>query len=585
MANTGYIINPIVKQYFSTGPSSGSAVTGSSTEVDLTITPFSASLNGTDYYNRAYDPDLCEPGFETCVVPLLTSLTTGSRRGRFAINYVTQSSFNPPIDITASVSNKADFSVSESFYASIDGIIPVTSSFTSGTIYFKAFTSCSGPDPSPFSDPLSFTYDLIPPPLNGGSVNIVFQNNYSSTMEVNIRSLRGNTNYIIAPSQLVTYDYSTSPDPGAWTATGKSADLNVTIKGGARSAYGNYVQRNTSGIVQETYTTGGGFNNPSSKTNNSSTFIADSGLNFNIKQLSLPENGTVTTTTFTLLQSTPPPAPTPPLPPPSPGPGPAPDYTPAPTSVFGSIPYPTEPEACGASSVNFREKNYYQLGNTLYNSLSDAQSGTKSIFPYNKNYILIDLTTFLIVNKDGYLQSRGGCRLESITIQTVYGSYATQEEACARQKTGGGTVLLEYKDNTITTSTGKNLSGRYPIYNGNTERGGQNIILSSGKILGYEICGTELSDVSYGKVGWSDSSYPLGDPENGNPRNIQLACNNNDLETYSLGPSGIVYYGFNYKDGQYKYVPLGLGTRWYKTTDGTFVNFDKGLVIDTADPC
>jgi hypothetical protein len=41
--------------------------------------------------------------------------------------------------------------------------------------------------------------------------------------------------------------YSTSPDPGAWTPTGKSADLNITIKGGARSAYGNYVQRNTSG--------------------------------------------------------------------------------------------------------------------------------------------------------------------------------------------------------------------------------------------------------------------------------------------------------------------------------------------------
>jgi hypothetical protein len=63
------------------------------------------------------------------------------------------------------------------------------------------------------------------------------------------------------------------------------------------------------------------------------------------------------------------------------------------------------------------------------------------------------------------------------------------------------------------------------------------------------------------------------------------------LETYSLGPSGVVYYGFNYKDGKYKYVPLGLGTRWYKTTDGTFVQFGSvfdgqgGIVVDTADPC
>ena len=277
MANTGYIINPKVKQYYTTGPTSGSAVlgsTGSFNEIDLTVTPFSASLNDIDYFYRAYEPDLCEPGFETCVVPLLTSLTTGSRRGRFAINYVTQSSFNPPVNITASVSNNPDFSVSESFYADIDGVIPVTSSFVSGTVYFRAFTSCSGPDPSPNSDPLAFTYDLIPPPLTAGSVNLVFKNNYSSTMEVNIRSLRGNANYIISPGQSITYDYSTSPDPGAWTSTGKSADLNVTIKGGARSAYGNYIQRSTNGIINETYTTGGGFNSPTSKTNNSSTFIA-----------------------------------------------------------------------------------------------------------------------------------------------------------------------------------------------------------------------------------------------------------------------------------------------------------------------
>jgi hypothetical protein len=593
MANTGYIINNTVRQNFTTGPNSGSAVTGSAFDVDLTVAPFSASLDGTDYYNRAYEPDLCEPGFETCVVPLLTSLTTGSRRGRFAINYVTQSSFNPPVDITASISNNPDFSVSESFYASIDGIIPITSSFVSGTVYLRAFTSCSGPDPSPNSSPLAFTYDLLPPPLAAGSVNIVFKNNYSSTMEVDIRSLRGNANYRIAPGQSITYDYSTSPDPGAWTATGKSADLNVTIKGGARSAYGNYIQRSTIGIERETYTTGGGFGSPTSRTNNSSTFVADSGLNFIIRQLALPKNGTTTTSTFTLLQNTPPPPPTPPTPPPAPdpGPGPAPDYTPRPTSVFGSVPYATETDACGASSVNFREKQYYQLGNVLYDNLTDAQSGTRSVFPFTQNYILTDLTTFLIINKDGRLQSRGGCRLAQVTIETLRGNYNTQEEACSRQKTNSAAnTVYEYKDNRLvnrvsgyTAST--NLSGRYPLYEGVDGRGGRNIILSSGKIIGYETCGTELTDVTYGAIGWPNSSYPLGDPENGNPRNIQLACNNNNLITYSLGPSGVVYYGFNYKEGKYKYVPLGLGTRWYKTTDGTFINFDRGLVVDTADPC
>jgi hypothetical protein len=76
------------------------------------------------------------------------------------------------------------------------------------------------------------------------------------------------------------------------------------------------------------------------------------------------------------------------------------------------------------------------------------------------------------------LQSRGGCRLETLTIQTVYGAYSTQEEACARQKTSGGTTTFEYKDNTITSSSGRRLSGRYPIYSGTAERGGQNVILS-----------------------------------------------------------------------------------------------------------
>jgi hypothetical protein len=55
-------------------------------------------------------------------------------------------------------------------------------------------------------------------------------------MEVQIRSTRGNADYKIAAGNSVTYDYSTSPDPGAWTSNGRSEDLTVTIKGGSRSA-------------------------------------------------------------------------------------------------------------------------------------------------------------------------------------------------------------------------------------------------------------------------------------------------------------------------------------------------------------
>jgi len=87
MANTGFIINNTVRQFFSSGPTSGSAVTASTDfDIDLTIAPFSASLGDEVFFNRAFEPDICPEGFENCIPPLLTSLTTGSQRGRFAIN-------------------------------------------------------------------------------------------------------------------------------------------------------------------------------------------------------------------------------------------------------------------------------------------------------------------------------------------------------------------------------------------------------------------------------------------------------------------------------------------------------------------
>jgi len=578
MANTGYQISPTVRQYFTSGPNSGSVVTASF-DVDLTVAPFSASLNNEDYFYRAYDPIDCEPGFEDCQVPLLTSLNTGSRRGRFVINYVTASSYlgsNDPLAITASVSNDPNFGTSEIFSASIGSLIPVTTSFVSGTVYFKAFASCSGPDQSPDSSPLSFTYDLLPPPLSAGSVNVVFKNNLSSPMEVQIRSTRGNADYKIAAGNSVTYDYSTSPDPGAWTSTGRSEDLTVTIKGGSRSAYGNFVQRTTTGIEKETYTTGGGYDAPTANSDNSSTFTPDKGVTFNIRQLVLPANGTTTTTTFTLLTNTPPPPPPTPEPEPDPGPGPAPASTPYVATQFGSVPYSTQDTVCANTGVNYREKTYFKRNGYLYNSRADALDDTKATFPYSQNYILTSATVYLIVNKDGYIQNRGGCILPSISIYTVRGSFPDQESACKRSKTNAGSNDFSYKDNKL---QGSSLSGRYPL--GGTGRGGRNVILSAGRIIGYETCGTELTTVQYGSTGWTNSRYPLLTPENINPRKLNLICSN-PLKDYSLGPSGVVYYHIN---SEYPYVPVGLGTSWYRTTSGTFVNFDRGLVIDTASPC
>jgi hypothetical protein len=574
MANTGFKITPTVRQYFTTGPNSSSVV-DTSFDTDLTVSPFSASLGTETYHYRSYDPDTCEPGFEDCVVPILTSVITGSAKGRFNLNYVTQSSFNDPLDITASVANNPDFTNAQIFSSSIGSIVPITSSFVSGTIYFKAFTSCSGPDRSPDADPLTYTFVPIPPPLPPGVTTIIFSNTLSSPMEVVIRSTRGNVDYRVAAKSSVSYDY-TNPN-------GKSADLNITIKGGSRSAYGNAVQRRTSGRERVTYTTGANFDSPLSNVDSSTGYNPSNGISFTVRQLEFPNLGENTSTTFTLIENPPPP--------PS-DPGPPVPYTPYPQTVFGSTPYATEDEVCANSGVNSKENTYFKLRGYLYNTIQDAQSDIKAVFPYTKNYILTSITSYLIVNSKGYIESVGqACVLPQITIVTFRGKSDTQEEACARKKLGGSEITTyEYKDNRLVRRVSgrfasTSLSGRYPIFNGTVERGGQNVILSSGKIIGYETCGTELTDVTYGKVGWPNSSYPLGDPENGNPRNIQFACSNNDLITYSLGPSGVVYYGLNYKEGKYKYVPVGLGLRWYKTTDGTFVNFDRGLVVDTANPC
>ena len=50
MANTGFEISQNVAQYFTTGPNSGSKIT-SSFDQDLTVAPFSASLNGEEFNN------------------------------------------------------------------------------------------------------------------------------------------------------------------------------------------------------------------------------------------------------------------------------------------------------------------------------------------------------------------------------------------------------------------------------------------------------------------------------------------------------------------------------------------------------
>jgi hypothetical protein len=551
MANTGFKISQHVAQYYTTGPGSGSKVT-SSFDVNLGVTPFSASLNGEEFFNRAYDPITCEPGFEDCLVPLLTSVRTGSRRGRFDISYVTQSTTNTPTRITASISDDINFASgrTEIISQSIGTSFSVTSSFITGTVFFRAFTSCSGPTPSPNSDLLSFTYDLIAP-LSKSTVEIVFTNTLSSPMEVEIRSERGNQNYVIAGKTSFTYDYTNNSfDPGAWVSTNKSAPLDVTIKGGSKST----------------------FNNPNNRKDTSTDYNPDTGTSFKIEQLSLPE-GDTTTTTFSLIQNTPPP--------PAPA-EPTAVYTPFARMVVGSVPYETEEKVCADTGVDFREKTYFKFKGYLYDSEEDALIDNKASYSFTKNFILTTLTTYLIVNKEGKIESEGNaCVLPTLKIETSKGAYTDQESACRRDKSSG--VTFSFKDNTLLGS-GRGLSGRYPLFEGEGGRGGRNVILENGKILSFETCGSELTDIQYSEIGFNNETYPLETPELINPSTLRFVCNYSQrFINYSLGPSGVVYYGFNYKEGKYKYVPLGLGLRWYRTTDGKFVIFNKGLVTQIID--
>lgn len=567
MANTGFEISQNVAQNFTTGPDSGSKVTGSFDQ-NLAVAPFSASLNGEEFFNRSYNPITCEPGFEDCLVPLLTSLRTGSRRGRFDVSYVTQSSANSPTRITASISDDINFASgrTEILSQSIGTSFSVTSSFITGTVFFRAFTSCSGPTPSPNSDLLSFTYDLIAP-LSKSTVEVVFTNTLSSPMEVEIRSERGNQNYVIAGKESITYDYTNNSfDPGAWISTNKSSPLNITIKGGSKSTFGNSIQRVTNGVIKETFTVGGGFNNPNNRRDTSTDYNPDTGTTFKIEQLVLPE-GDTTTTTFSLIQNTPP----------APAPAePTAVYTPFPRIVVGSVPYETEEKVCANTGVNFREKTYFKFKGYLYDNEEDALIDNKASYSFIQNFILTTLTTYLIVNKEGKIESEGNaCVLPTLNIETSQGSYLDQESACSRRKASG--VTFNFKDNTL---IGSSLTGRFPVFEG-IERGGRNVILENGKILSFETCGSELTDIQYSEIGFNNEIYPLETPELVNPSSLKFLCNYSQRYiNYSLGPSGIVYYGFNYKEGKYKYVPLGLGTRWYRTTDDKFVIFNQGLVTD-----
>tara|TARA_R110002020_G_scaffold222069_4_gene430461 strand:- start:6805 stop:8517 length:1713 start_codon:yes stop_codon:yes gene_type:complete len=570
MAKTGYKIIETVVQSFNNGQPSGSVASGSTNSVvTLSTSSLSASLDEETYFNRSFSPIDCVEDINECKPPVLTGIYTGSQRGYFNLNYTTQDSNNSPTKISASISQTNDFSSFELFSASIGSLVPITSSYVSGTVFFRAFTSCSGisPDRSLNSDLLSFTYDEISPEEIKGDVNIQFLNNLSSPMEVQIRSQRGNSNHKIAALNTFNYTYSNSNLTGSWNSVGKSSDVSVTIKGGSKNTFGNFIQRRTIGLETLTYTTGSGFDNPLLNVDSSDTFPPDTGINFTIRQLDFPPTGESTTTTFSLLQvsST------------STDSSGIMDGTITPTIRFGSTPLISQNAACSDSKVNSTEITYFQLGSYLYNNREDAESKTRPIFPFNTNYILITPNTYLIVNKDGFIQNLETCILPSLNIFTQDGSFNTQEEACKRVKSSGEVIF--YKDNQL-RGDGRNLSGRFPI--NNDSQGGTNVILSAGNIVGFETCGTELETSQLSIYGYPSSSYPFDTPELINPETLAVACGDDTFITYYQGGDGTIYHDF---DGPLAYNTVGDGGYYYKNESDEFLLLSDGLILSSSTPC
>ena len=556
MANTGYQITPTLIQRFLDGPESGSIVTGSfgKYESQLGVAPYSASLEDTNYYYRALNEVTCPEGFEDCQAPILTSVQTGSSKGLFNLNYTSSATLNPAVDITGSISQLDDFSVVQTFSASIGTVLPISSSFTSGTVYFRAFQSCSGPDKSPFSDPLSFTFAPIPPPEPPGKIFFKIQNGLNTPISIRVRSINGNFDQNVPARQYFQYEIKPSSD----------SITNIYIKGGSNTTYGNSIIKGveafggaTTNVVDVTSSNQrSAFNH----TDGGSITTYDGSAQIFIYRRSNPQFGGTVYVNFTFASNTPP---APKIAPPPPTPAAPVPYTPRPTIRFGGSAFSTSDSAC--NSTDFRSQTYYQLGNYIYLTENDAITGTRPSFPNSRNYILTNTAQHAVISKNGYIiSSAEACSFPTITVSRK--SYSDQESAC--RDSYSLTQNLQYKGSQI---IGSKLTGRFKL---NTSRGGRNIVISNGQIISYETCGTEGSSVTYtrGTASLNGATSP------DNPYWSNFWCNYSTFRTYFVGPSGTTYYS---SSGRYAYIPIGLGSRIHFDSNKNGYIFFKGQITGT----
>ena len=556
MANTGYIITPSLVQKFTTGNASGSLVTGSFGRFTtlLGVAPFSASLDNKDYYYRTINEEICPEGFEDCLKPILTSVNTGSQKGYFNLNYTSSTSFNAAVDITGSISDHKDFSVSQTFSASIGTLLPISSSYTSGTVYFRAFQSCSGPEKSPNSELLEFTYAPLPPPSGVATINL--QNTLSTPITLTINDPLGNVRTRIPAGTIYAHKFITPPNKVT-----NPSQVVIKMVGGAAGSYGQAIIKRMNGNNSIVHISSPQGNSGFNGTDGGSFSFYNSTAEIHVNQRgALPFGQNVVATLIFSVNSPPPPVVTPPPPTPA---KPVP-YTPRPTIRFGSSVYSSVDAACG--QTDFRSTTYYQFGNYLYLTENDAIAGNRPSFPASRNYILTNTAQYAIVSSNGYIiQSAVACSYPTITISKR--TYSTQEDAC-RDKTFS-TQQVQIKGSELIGFGG---SGRFK-YSNPSSRGGQNVIISGRRIVAYETCGTEGQSVSYTRGG----SLKNGFTSISNPYWQKYWCKYTTFHSYFLGPSGTVYYS---SSGKYAYVPLGLGSRYYFDSNQDGYLFNRGLILE-----
>lgn len=182
MANNGTKINPQVRQYFTSGPNSGSEVSNSfNITFDVGTSTTSSMLCGSQFNYKIFNPQECEiPSY--CITPTIDLVeprfcgpdynysyrikyllnTTATSAPSTIIQYSLQSSFTGEVKQTTVTNNISSSQTEANININNLNTLPTNGNTV---IYFRAINSCIGsPTSSSYSNIKSTKCEYIPPP-------------------------------------------------------------------------------------------------------------------------------------------------------------------------------------------------------------------------------------------------------------------------------------------------------------------------------------------------------------------------------------------------------------------------------------